>query len=123
MDVNSSFFTSGRKFPASNENSKFNANFKGILHFEVKAQALSLFFILTLRNLIPKVFGYEIEHFVLCIEDEHFVEHFAISPCILHPCRSLPQLNNLRFGKIGQSSGHALQRTALLYIACETQGR
>ncbi len=83
--ANSSFFTSGRKFPASNENSKFNGNFKGILYVEVKAQALSLFFILTLRNLIPKVFGYEIEHFVLCIEDEHFVEHFAISPYSLHP--------------------------------------
>jgi hypothetical protein len=39
--ANSSFFTSGRKFPApaSKENSKFNGNFKGILPFEEEAEA------------------------------------------------------------------------------------
>ena len=33
----------------------------------MEAQALSLFFILTLRILVPRVFGYEVEHFVLCM--------------------------------------------------------
>ncbi len=65
-----------------------------ISQFKVEAKALLSFSILTLRILIPRVFGYEVEHFVVCFQ----VENFEILPNILHHlCWSLLELNKLPF--------------------------